>query len=163
MRTVKENRQITAGYNDFVFNFDYFDGQGEDSFSIDDTDVVEYEFINQGNTICVINDGLRLYPGFTQIAPDRWKGTINDFENDMTIYKYKFEPIDFSTVYGVLEGVPLPPNIVQVQVPGFAPYQPFLNEDSVIINRLLVITKVKGQLRGNNVKSPNRIGKNRNR
>jgi hypothetical protein len=139
-------QKITAGYNEFRFEFDLYDGSDPGKLSFDDTNVVEYEFINQGNTVCIINGGLRLYPGFTMIAPDRWKGTINDKENDTTIYRYKFEPLDFSMVYATYVPPGLPPPITELAVPGFAPYKDFLFPESPVFDRLLVITKIKAKL-----------------
>jgi hypothetical protein len=78
----------------FVFRFDIYNGT-EPANSIYDEDVVEYEFFNQGNTLCIINGGLFLYPTFTGIEPSRVRMVVNANERDDTIYQYKFVPLDF--------------------------------------------------------------------
>lgn len=78
----------------FVYRFDEYNGT-EPANSIYDEDVVEYEFFNQGNTLCIINGGLFLYPAFTGIEPSRVRMVVNANECDQTIYQYKFVPLDF--------------------------------------------------------------------
>jgi len=87
----KGNKKVTAGLAEFRFDFSLYDGKDPDKLSFDDTNVVEYEFINQGNSCCRINDGLLLYPVSTGIDPTRWKGTINEKEHDTTAYRFRFE------------------------------------------------------------------------
>lgn len=54
---------------------------------------IEYEFINSGNSIIIINDRLRLFPEFMGIEPTRVKLTMNKNEVDNTVYEYRFEQI----------------------------------------------------------------------
>jgi len=81
----------------FVYRYDYYDGT-EKSLEVYETNVVQYEFVNQGQTVCVIN-GMELNPsqpftpGITEIPPTRWKGIVNYNEKDVTVYKYRFIPI----------------------------------------------------------------------
>ena len=138
---MKKGTKITAGYNEFRYEFDLFDGLDPGKLSFDDTNVVEYEFINQGNTLCIINDGLRLYPAFANIEPSRWKGTINDFENDTTIYRYKFEKLDLR---GFVFNAPPGGAGDFLSVPFVSNVDP--GELFKDFGRLLVITKVKAKL-----------------
>lgn len=126
--------------DEFRYEFDIFDGLDPGKLSVDDTNVVEYEFINQGNTLVRINDGLKLYPQFAGIDPSRWKTTINENEMDTTIYRFRFEPLDFRAFIftapgggGTTIGVPFISNADPGEL-----MKPF--------NRLLVITKIKASL-----------------
>jgi hypothetical protein len=78
----------------FVYRFDIYNGT-ESANSIYDDQVMEYEFFNQGNTLCIINGGLFLYPAFTNISPNSVRMVVNANEMDQTIYEYKFVPLDF--------------------------------------------------------------------
>ena len=79
----------------YVYRFDVYSGQ-ERSNDIDDTNVVGYRFINQGNTECIINGGLHIpaaapfgvtqIPGFDIDLTSSMRGN----EIDTTIYKIKF-------------------------------------------------------------------------
>lgn len=71
----------------FVFRSLYY----EKSVQVSDTDVVQYEFINQGNTVVDIN-GILLQPSASGLEPVRWSGPIQSNENDATVYKLKFIP-----------------------------------------------------------------------
>jgi len=78
-----------------VFDFDYYDGtETDNNKTISDQNVYEYEFINQGNSICLIN-GMKLYPPHANIKPDRIKLDIRANEKDVQVYKYSFLPVDF--------------------------------------------------------------------
>lgn len=81
----------------FVFRFDVYDGT-EESNEIYVENVYEYEFINQGTTIVVLNSGLPIYPEFSGIAPSRVKLSVNYNEKDETIYKYEFLPLDYIAI-----------------------------------------------------------------
>jgi hypothetical protein len=87
---------------EFVFRFDIYNGT-ESSNQIYDAAVVEYEFVNQGTTVCVINDGLFLYPQYTGIPPFRLISDIKTHERDATIYNYRFQPVDYSVQYVAME------------------------------------------------------------
>jgi len=115
----------------FVFRFDIYDGS-EDSNDIYKTDVVQYEFVNQGTTICVLNDGLLLYPQFVSIEPVRVKLDIWEQETDVNTYKYRFQEIDYTSVYD---------NSGDAIFPFIKPFV----ASRTIFNRLLVISKVKIQ------------------
>ena len=78
----------------FVFEFIILDGT-EEPKEIHDTNSIEYEFINQGNSICVINDTLFLYPQFSGIPPYRVKLDIRQREMDVQLYTYDFRPLDY--------------------------------------------------------------------
>lgn len=72
----------------FVFRFMYY----EKNTTINDTNVVQYEFINQGNTVIDIN-GMLLQPSASGLEPVRWIGAIQNNENDVTVYKVKFQKV----------------------------------------------------------------------
>jgi len=83
----------------FVFDFDYYDGtETDNNHVIADQNVYEYEFINQGASICLIN-GLKLYPKFAGIPPYRVKLDNRFREKDVQVYKYSFIPLDFQVCY----------------------------------------------------------------
>lgn len=110
---------------EFVFRFDYYDDNSR-GHGIDETNVVQYEFINQGNTVININ-GLLLQPlvnqsGFAfpfDTPPNRILLPIRENEMDVTVYRFKF--------------------LAQVSVPPFEPDN----------NLLLVISKVKADIATN--------------
>lgn len=54
---------------------------------------LEYEFINSGSMVVVLNDNLRLYPEFIQRGSHRQKFVCNKNEMDLTIYDFRFEII----------------------------------------------------------------------
>lgn len=72
----------------FVFRFMYY----EKNTTINDTNVVQYEFINQGNTVIDIN-GMLLQPSASGLEPVRWISAIQNNENDVTVYKVKFQKV----------------------------------------------------------------------
>jgi len=124
---------------EYVYRFEYYDEQSDTS-AIDDTNVVQYEFINQGTTIVEIN-GMKIYPEWAGIAPHRVLLHINYNEMDVTIYKFKFFPIDQAAATTLPD--PANPAFVQNFVTpdpnGFiALPQP--------VNRLLVVVKVKANI-----------------
>ena len=69
----------------FVFRSEYH----AKNVKISDTNVTQYEFINQGTTVVEIN-GMELQPSISGLEPVRWQSFINDNENDVTIYAVKF-------------------------------------------------------------------------
>jgi len=80
---------------EFVFDFDNYDGtETDNNHVISDENVYEYEFINQGDSICLIN-GLKLYPQFAGIPPFRIKLDNRNREKDVQVYKYSFLPLDY--------------------------------------------------------------------
>ncbi len=131
-----KGKKITADCDQFKYDFDLFDGSDPGKLSVDDTDVVGYEFINQGNTIVRINDGLLLYPRFAGIEPSRWSSEIHEKENDTTIYRFKFEPLD-----NIVISATIPEGFANVPIafPGLPAIPGFDPE----FNQLLVITKIK--------------------
>jgi hypothetical protein len=72
----------------FVFRNDYYDGS-ETNNEIYETNVIEYEFVNQGNTVCVINN-MELQPSISGIPPSDIKLDIRKNEKDVTVYRYRF-------------------------------------------------------------------------
>lgn len=133
----------------FVYRFDLYNGT-EESNSIFDNQVVEYEFINQGGTMITINGGLRIFPTASGIVPDRVKLQINANERDTAVYQYRFDPppyVVFNQITGTMDGS-IDPNTNHIHVdfqdvliiPKFIPIDP----DQFIpqVNSLLVISKV---------------------
>jgi len=81
----------------FSYRFDIITGE-ETSPDIDNTNVVSYRFINQGNTTALINGGLRVTP-VTLVATSGFPFPGSDIdlavstysnEIDTTVYKVKF-------------------------------------------------------------------------
>ena len=81
----------------FTFRFQYYDTDTV----VNDTNVIEYEFVNVGRTSVLVNDmelfkdnsgggGLGLYEDTFR----RWKCKVNYNEVDTTIYRIKFPKID---------------------------------------------------------------------
>jgi hypothetical protein len=128
----------------YVYRFDYYTGSAGESGDVSDTQVVEYEFINQGSTVILIN-GMMLLPGYYGIEPSRWKSTVNYNEMDVSIYKYSFpkESIQAPLVIDVVDGANVIPTPVisplVYPLPGDPPG-----------NRLLVISKCKATVRTSN-------------
>lgn len=85
----------------FVFRIDIYNGT-EESNSIYSDQVFQYEFINQGTTICVINGGLYLYPQFSGMCSCHKVMNVNSNEKDVTIYEYKFLPLDYQVASSVV-------------------------------------------------------------
>ena len=101
MHTPKERSKVFKALfkrltrrREYVFRFEYYDEDSRGN-TIDDTNVVQYEFINQGNTVIDIN-GLLLQPNVTLLAivhtvePSRILLPIRENEMDVSIYRYKF-------------------------------------------------------------------------
>lgn len=82
---------------EFTFRFDEYDGS-EQSLQIYDGQVIEYEFINAGTTVCIIGGGLKLYPTISGLIPNRVKLAVNYNERDVTVYPYKFIPLDLTVI-----------------------------------------------------------------
>lgn len=130
----------------FTYRFDEYDGS-EDSNQIYDGQVVEYEFINTGSTVCIINAGLKLYPVNSGMLPNRVKLHISYNEMDVTIYDYRFSSMkdelqlitDPNTMFN-LDRVLLP-LVVQ-----YADLSPTILK-FVEFNRLIVISKVKASVK----------------
>lgn len=76
----------------FEYRFYQYDEKTEEK-QIKIANSIEYEFINSGNSIIIINDRLRLFPEYMGVEPTRWKGTLNKNEVDNTVYEYRFEQI----------------------------------------------------------------------
>jgi hypothetical protein len=68
---------------------------------------IEYEFINSGNSIVIINDTLLIYPKWTNVSPNRVKLSIHKKETDVSVYEYRFVNIDKNTIVGGYEVQPL--------------------------------------------------------
>ena len=85
----------------FVYRHDYYDGS-EQNNEIYETNVVEYEFINQGNSVCVINN-MELQPSISGIPPSSIKLDIRNNEKDVTVYRYNFLSVQGQNVQ-VCEG-----------------------------------------------------------
>ena len=90
--------KLLIGYfraKQFVFRFQYYTGTDEESGQINDTNVVQYRFINQGTSVCLINEG-ELQPGINPggainlIPGKEFVLEVRSREKDVTIYKYKF-------------------------------------------------------------------------
>ncbi len=81
---------------EFVFRFEYYDGNTKGN-TIDDTQVVQYHFVNQGNSVIDIN-GMKLNPTIDatgvqfpfNVNPSSILMPIRENEMDVTVYKYKF-------------------------------------------------------------------------
>jgi hypothetical protein len=121
----------------FVFVSRYY----QESASIDDTNVTQYEFINQGTTIAEVND-IKIYPAISGIEPQRVLLNINSNEKDVEAYKLRFIPLDFQIVTARTAAGTDGKYMVQSPQP---PLVPFPN---VNFNRLLVISKVQASVRG---------------
>jgi hypothetical protein len=116
----------------FVFRFDIYNGT-EASNEIYDAQVIEYEFINQGQTVCVINDGLLLYPDFAGICKCSVRMDINHNEEDKTVYKYRFQNLDYVAITQTDAGTGIT-NTFLIPFPGYGENPPF--------SRLIVKSKV---------------------
>ena len=129
----------------FVYRIDIYNGT-EESNSIYDNQVMEYEFINQGTTACIINDGLYLYPEYMDIEPSRIRMVVNSNERDDTVYQYRFEPPEFIAVRAVfIDPAPAPGFPNQIIVGALAPAKDFLaigGDEAVVFNKLIVKSKV---------------------
>jgi hypothetical protein len=127
----------------FVFRFQEYDGSESQSIGnqIDDSNVVEYEFINQGTTICIINEGLRIYPSYSGIEPSRVKLEIDQSEKDVTVYQFRFEDLDFFQGHAIIDNFIAPGTALVIT--GFVPAKDFINmPNQPAFNRLLVISKM---------------------
>lgn len=78
--------------NQYVYRFECYENDTQIN-SVDTTNVVQYQFINGGTSIVEIN-GTQVYPAFSGLKPDRLDLEINQCEEDMTVYKFKFKPLD---------------------------------------------------------------------
>jgi hypothetical protein len=128
---------------EFVFRFDQYDGT-EAALQVYDAQVVQYKFVNQGTTICLIGNGLKLYPKFSGIEPNEITLDIRECEMDVTVFNYSFDKLDF-----------IAKTMTIVISPDFQRNVPFIGlvEDisgAQTFNRLLVISKVKANLKGSN-------------
>lgn len=54
---------------------------------------ITYEFINSGNSICILNDQLKIYPKWCGIEPTRVLFQMNKNEQDVGVYEYRFEDV----------------------------------------------------------------------
>lgn len=138
---------VFLGVKQFTFRFDEYNGT-ESALQIYDGQVMEYEFINAGSSVCIINGGLKLYPEFSGMSPTRVKLSCNYNERDVTVYNYKFEKLDLSVVT----------DIGAVTLNGKPIYVPFVNDtvnitygvnpkNPVKFNRLVVISKVQAKVK----------------
>jgi len=117
---------------DYVFRFDEYDGT-EENIEVYDGQVVEYELINQGNTIVRINGGMDLQPSISGLEPVRWRGVINYNEMDVSVYRYEFIRFNgekicsgrLATDFSPCAGVPLCEYEVSVFVDGTIINTPF--------------------------------------
>lgn len=140
-------RQVFSGFGaekQFVFNATIYNGS-ERSHTISDTNVVEYEFVNLGTTICYIND-IPLYPVASGKQFHRIKLHCSFNEMDATIYKYRFvlaQPDYF--IYNTAVTVGADDFSVPKETPPGGPAAPAYS--STLYNRLLVISKVKAYKR----------------
>jgi len=125
----------------FVYDFDYYDGTETDNNKcIADENVYQYEFWNQGSTVCVIND-MNLRP------EDRIVLDIYNREKDVQVYKYYFIPICIQTgqsqftVFDFQGGDPTCTYSVQLTVGGENVNTPFTIDrtttDVAILNLLI--------------------------
>jgi len=121
---------------EFVFRFECYENDTQIN-SVDTTNVVEYQFINGGTSIVEIN-GTQVYPAFSGLKPDRLDLNINSCEEDMTVYKFKFKPLDMQVLeQGEPEG-----NITRPYVGPVVPVDGQIN-----FNRLIVISKMFASIR----------------
>lgn len=128
---------------EFVFRFDIYDGT-EPSMEVYDAQVVQYELINQGTTLCVINDGLYLYPKYSGIEPSRILLEIRAGEMDVTIYKYQFKRLDFQQKIAVIAAN----GGIARNVPYIDTFEGVTGAET--FNRLLVVSKVKATVETSN-------------
>lgn len=69
----------------------------ENDTEVNDTQAIEYEFVNLGLATVVLNNNI-VIPGITTngvfagaVLINRWKGVVNKNETDKTIYKVSFK------------------------------------------------------------------------
>jgi len=75
----------------FVFRFDEYTEQTlRTKAAIDDTNVVQYRFINQGSNSLIVINGMTIPSVDLGIPIQDVNLKVNDNEIDNTIYKYKF-------------------------------------------------------------------------
>lgn len=126
----------------FVFRFDIYDGS-EQNLEIYDTNVVEYKFVNLGTTICYINE-MPVYPHAAYKGFDNVHLQLQVNEMDVTIYKYRFDVVDFFGYFSnvVFEdgSTGIVPNENAAQPRSGLAYLP------AKYNRLLVISKIKAKI-----------------
>lgn len=138
--------KVFAGFGSekqFVYNFTIYNGT-ERNQSISDTNVVEYEFVNLGTTMCYIND-MPLYPQASGKNFNRIKLHVSFNEMDVSIYKYRFGGAPDYFLYQA--PVALAASTVTVPketVPGAVGSPAYVSN---LYNRLLVISKVKANKR----------------
>lgn len=54
---------------------------------------IQYEFVNSGNSIAVINDIYKIYPKWCGIEPTHLILNIHKNETDVSVYEYHFEDV----------------------------------------------------------------------
>lgn len=142
---------VTSGNEkQFVFDFMIYDGSDGETGIINDTNVVQYEFVNLGSTVCVIND-MVLLPVASNKEFHRIKLDIGFNEMDVTIYKYKFAGapnffINQVTVSDSVPSVDVPPEyLTNGMINTFDGPEDDRGRtyESQLYNKLLVISKVK--------------------
>jgi hypothetical protein len=76
----------------YEWKFFVFNGS-EQNPQIKIANSIEYEFINSGNSIVIINDNFKLYPYWMGVEPVRAKFSTNKNEVDVSVYEYRFENV----------------------------------------------------------------------
>lgn len=81
----------------YEYNVMQFDGS-EENKQLKIANSIEYEFINSGNSLIILNDRLVLHPYWMGIEPVRVKFTMNKNEVDVSVWEYRFEEIKKGTM-----------------------------------------------------------------
>ena len=114
----------------------------ERTMEVGETNVVQYTFVNVGTTVVNI-DGLILYPSFCGFGPTSFTTNHNMAENDVSVYKYRFDGLPKN----VVAKVPL----AGVGQPSFYPIPLALDPTKfagiIIQNGLQIIAKVRANRR----------------
>lgn len=97
---------------------------------------IEYEFINSGNSLAIINDGFILYPAFMGIEPTRQKFTLNKNEQDVGVYEYRFESASKHPRVGTV-AIPGPGFTINILMnPDTGAPEPEYNELQVVVKQI---------------------------
>lgn len=115
----------------------------ESNLEIHETNVVQYTFTNLGTTIVTVG-GITLFPLWSGFSPTEFVTNHSFAENDVSVYKYRFDglpKIVLARVPYITVGPPAYYNIPQ-PFPGVAKFPGFVE-----FNQLQIVAKIRANRR----------------